>query len=112
MGREILQRPEVLVVCQPTWGVDAGAAAAIHQALIDLAAGGSAIVVISQDLDELLSLCDTLAVINEGRLSPAMKVAQANIEEIGLLMGGIHGAHAAGEVRPQPARIAEAESAA
>ena len=54
---------------QPTWGVDAGAAAAIHQALVDLAAAGSAIVVISQDLDELLALCDTLAVINDGRLS-------------------------------------------
>ena len=99
MGREILQKPQVLVVSQPTWGVDAGAAAAIHQALVDLAATGSAIVVISQDLDELLGLCDTLAVINEGRLSAPMKVADAKIEEIGLLMGGIHGeggsAHAA-----------------
>ena len=91
MGREILQKPEVLVVSQPTWGVDAGAAAAIHQALVDLAASGSAIVVISQDLDELLSLCDTLAVINDGRLSRPMAVAGANIDEIGLLMGGIHG---------------------
>ncbi|MCD2171346.1 ABC transporter ATP-binding protein [Rhizobium sp. C4] len=95
MGREIMQNPAVLVVSQPTWGVDAGAAAAIHQALVDLAAAGSAIVVISQDLDELLSLCDTLAVINEGRLSPAMKVADADIEEIGLLMGGVHGDPAA-----------------
>lgn len=91
MGREILQKPSVLVVSQPTWGVDAGAAAAIHQAIVDLAAAGSAVVVISQDLDELLSLCDTLAVINEGRLSRAMQVAGADIEEIGLLMGGIHG---------------------
>ena len=54
MGREILQSPEALVVCQPTWGVDAGAAAAIHQAIVDLAARGSAVMVISQDLDELL----------------------------------------------------------
>ncbi|MBU1176371.1 MAG: ABC transporter ATP-binding protein [Alphaproteobacteria bacterium] len=91
MGREILQNPGVLVVSQPTWGVDAGAAAAIHQAIIDLAEAGSAIVVISQDLDELLSLCDTLAVINEGRLSRPMAVKGADIEEIGLLMGGIHG---------------------
>jgi simple sugar transport system ATP-binding protein len=91
MGREIMQKPSVLVVSQPTWGVDAGAAAAIHQALVDLAATGSAIVVISQDLDELLALCDTLAVINEGRLSAPMQVAGANIEEIGLLMGGVHG---------------------
>ena len=91
MGREILQKPTVLVVSQPTWGVDAGAAAAIHQAIVDLAAAGSAIVVISQDLDELLSLCDTIAVINEGRLSKSIAVKDADIEEIGLLMGGIHG---------------------
>lgn len=91
MGREILQKPSVLVVSQPTWGVDAGAAAAIHQAIVDLAAAGSAVVVISQDLDELLSLCDTLAVINEGRLSAPMQVVGADVEEIGLLMGGIHG---------------------
>ena len=95
MGREIMQKPAVLVVSQPTWGVDAGAAAAIHQALVDLAAAGSAIVVISQDLDELLSLCDTLAVINEGRLSKPMNVSDADIEEIGLLMGGVHGDPAA-----------------
>lgn len=98
MGREILQNPQVLVVSQPTWGVDAGAAAAIHQALVDLAATGSAIVVISQDLDELLSLCDTLAVINGGRLSRPMKVSEAKIDEIGLLMGGIHGETAAPEL--------------
>ena len=91
MGREILQKPGVLVVSQPTWGVDAGAAAAIHQALVDLAAAGSAIVVISHDLDELLSLCDTLSVMNMGRLSPPMLVAEADINTIGLLMGGIHG---------------------
>src|SRR5260370_33350368 len=60
MGREILQRPEALVVCQPTWGVDAGAAAAIHQAIVDLAARGSAGLVISPRLDQLLSPCDTV----------------------------------------------------
>jgi len=91
MGREIMQTPEVLVVSQPTWGVDAGAAAAIHQALVDLAAKGSAIVVISQDLDELLALSDTLAVINLGELSDPMKMGEVSIEEIGLLMGGVHG---------------------
>ena len=67
VGREILQEPQVLVVDQPTWGVDAGAAAAIRQALVDLAARGSAVILVSQDLDELLSLCDRLYVMNEGR---------------------------------------------
>ncbi|GLQ08461.1 ABC transporter [Devosia yakushimensis] len=100
MGREILQKPSVLVVSQPTWGVDAGAAAAIHQALVDLAAAGSAIVVISQDLDELLALSDTLAVINLGRLSPAQPVGEMSVEEIGLLMGGVHGATEAEDAIP------------
>ncbi len=94
MGREILQKPSVLVVSQPTWGVDAGAAAAIHQALADLAAAGSAIVVISQDLDELMALCDTMAVINMGHLSPARPTGEVTVEEIGLLMGGVHGTEA------------------
>ncbi|WDR05037.1 ABC transporter ATP-binding protein [Devosia rhodophyticola] len=103
MGREILQRPSVLIVSQPTWGVDAGAAAAIHQALVDLAAEGSAIVVISQDLDELLALCDTMAVINNGRLSPSMPVGTVTVEEIGLLMGGVHGEKAAEDTHAVPA---------
>ena len=90
MGREILQAPEVLIVSQPTWGVDAGAASAIRQAIVDLAAKGSAIVVISQDLDELLDLSDTMSVINLGRLSPPRKVGTVSIDEIGLLMGGVH----------------------
>jgi simple sugar transport system ATP-binding protein len=95
MGREILQNPKVLVVSQPTWGVDAGAAATIHQAIVDLAVAGSAIVVISQDLDELLALSDTLAVINNGRLSKPMPIGEVSIQELGLLMGGVHGETAA-----------------
>ncbi|MEN8195151.1 MAG: ABC transporter ATP-binding protein [Pseudomonadota bacterium] len=91
VGREIVQDPGVLVVSQPTWGVDAGAAAAIHQALFALAENGSAVIVISQDLDELLTLSDHLAVINLGTLSPGMVTAGAKIDEIGLLMGGLHG---------------------
>lgn len=90
MGREILQKPSVLVVSQPTWGVDAGAAATIHQALVDLASEGSAIIIISQDLDELLAICDEVAVLNEGNLSETLKVGEASIDEIGLLMGGMH----------------------
>jgi simple sugar transport system ATP-binding protein len=92
MGREILQNPSVLVICQPTWGVDAGSAAAIHQAIIDLANAGSAVIVISQDLDELLRLCDRLAVINGGKLSASRKVNDVTVDELGLLMGGHHAA--------------------
>ncbi|HET6469860.1 MAG TPA: ABC transporter ATP-binding protein [Geminicoccaceae bacterium] len=89
-GREILQEPELLIAAQPTWGVDAGAAAAIHQALLDLAAGGAAVLIVSQDLDELLVLSDRLAVMNAGRLSRTLLTADATIEQIGLLMGGAH----------------------
>ena len=91
VGREVLQDPGVLVVSQPTWGVDAGAAAAIHQALFNLATSGAAVLVISQDLDELLTLTDRLAVINVGRLSATLTTANASLEQIGLLMGGLHG---------------------
>jgi ABC-type uncharacterized transport system ATPase subunit len=95
MGREIGQEPSVLVVSQPTWGVDAGAAAFIRQAMIDLAGKGAAVVVVSQDLDELLELCDRIAVINEGLLSEPMPVKGISVERVGLLMGGVHGAHVA-----------------
>lgn len=91
VGREILQRPGVLVVSQPTWGVDAGAAAAIHAALIALTSAGSAVVVISQDLDELLAISDRLAVINVGLLSNATETSGVSLEQLGLLMGGMHG---------------------
>ena len=90
VGREVLQRPGVLVISQPTWGVDAGAAAAIYEALVHLASAGTAIILISQDLDEILLLCDRIAVIAAGRLSAPMHVKEASIEQIGLLMGGTH----------------------
>jgi len=90
VGREILQNPSVLIVSQPTWGVDAGAAAVIHQALLDLAASGAAIVVISQDLEEILMVCDSVAVMSEGRLSPAKATKDVTTEALGLLMGGYH----------------------
>ncbi|MDB5602467.1 MAG: transporter ATP-binding protein [Xanthobacteraceae bacterium] len=88
VGREILREPGVLVVSQPTWGVDAGAAAVIRQALIDLAARGAAVLIISQDLDELAEVSDRIAVMFHGRLSDAMNAADADRETIGLLMGG------------------------
>lgn len=91
IGREVLQRPEVLIVNQPTWGVDAAAAAAIRQALLDLAAQGAAIVVISQDLDELMEISDRFGALNEGRLSDIRPAAGLTIDEIGLMMGGAHG---------------------
>ena len=88
VGREILREPGVLVVSQPTWGVDAGAAATIRQALIDLASRGTAVLVISQDLDELAEIADRVAVMFHGGLSVPLPTAQASREKLGLLMGG------------------------
>ena len=88
LGRELAQQPAVLVVAQPTWGVDANAAAAIHQALVTLAEAGSAVVVISQDLDELLMLSDRMAVLHGGTLSATMPTDGLSVEHLGLLMGG------------------------
>src|SRR5207302_1573704 len=88
VGREILRQPTVLVVSQPTWGVDAGAAAVIRQALLDLAAGGAAVLVTSQDLDELTEIADRIAVMFHGHLSAPLPAAEATREKLGLLMGG------------------------
>ncbi len=91
IGREVLQRPEVLVVNQPTWGVDASAAAAIRQAILDLAANGAAVLVISQDLDELMEISDHFAALNQGRMSAPQTTTGLTVDEIGLMMGGAHG---------------------
>lgn len=91
IGRELLQAPGVVVVNQPTWGVDAAAAASIRQALIDRATAGAAVVVISQDLDELLEIADHFAALNGGRLTPTRPTQGLTVDEIGLMMGGAHG---------------------
>ena len=88
VGRDILRGPKLLVVSQPTWGVDAGAAALIRQSLIDLARTGAAVLVISQDLDELFEIADRIAVIFQGMLSPAQEANGLKREAVGLLMGG------------------------
>jgi simple sugar transport system ATP-binding protein len=91
MGREILQAPKVLVVAQPTWGVDVGAAAFIRQQLLDLSARGVAILVISEELEELFDICDCIAVLAGGRLSPVRATGATNAEEIGRWMAGLFG---------------------
>ena len=89
VGREIMQNPGVIVVLQPTWGVDAGSAASIRQALINLAAEGAAVLAVSQDLEELFEISDRIAVICEGRMSEARPAENVTAEEVGLLMAGV-----------------------
>ena len=88
MGREILQEPEVLIVTNPTWGVDVAAASAIHHALISLRDRGAGILVISEDIDELFKLSDRLMVICEGKLSKARAIKSTSIQEVGRQMVG------------------------
>ena len=89
VGREIRQKPRVMIVAQPTWGVDVAASALIRQRLMDLAAQGVAILVVSEDLGELLEMCDKVTVIAGGRLSPLREVGDTNAEEIGRWMAGL-----------------------
>ena len=97
IGREIMQDPDVLVVNQPTWGVDAGAAAHIRQSLLDLAAAGSAVLVISQDLDEIFEIATSIAVMADGHMSAPQPASEMNREKVGLLMAnsGKNGGQAA-----------------
>ncbi|MTI17538.1 ABC transporter ATP-binding protein [Rhodobacteraceae bacterium RKSG542] len=89
VGRELDRNPKVMVINQPTWGVDAGAAALIRQALINLARNGAAIVVISQDLDEIYEVADRIAVLSRGELSAPEPAQNMTRERIGMLMAGM-----------------------
>jgi len=88
VGREARLAPKVMIVAQPTWGVDVGAAQLIHQALIDLRDRGVAVLVVSEELDELFEICDRIAVLAQGRLSPAQPRAELTIDAVGVLMAG------------------------
>ncbi|MEE9313341.1 MAG: ABC transporter ATP-binding protein [Rhizobiaceae bacterium] len=88
VGRELDRNPQLLIVNQPTWGVDAGAAAHIRQSLIDLAAEGSAIIMVSQDLDEIFEVANTIAVMADGYLTKPVAASSMTREQIGLLMAG------------------------
>ncbi|NBF13522.1 ABC transporter ATP-binding protein [Pseudomonas sp. Fl4BN1] len=100
LGREILQQPRLLIAAHPTWGVDVGAAATIHQALIALRDAGAAILVISEDLDELFQVSDRLAALCSGRLSALKTCADTSLIEVGGWMAGHF------EASPSPTALA------
>jgi simple sugar transport system ATP-binding protein len=89
VGREIDANPKLLIVSQPTWGVDVGAAALIRGELLKLRDAGCALLVVSEELDELFEISDRLIVIAQGRVSPSVPTAQATIEKIGEWMSGL-----------------------
>ena len=89
VGREIEAGPKVLIVSQPTWGVDVGAAAQIRGQLLALRDAGCAVLVVSEELDELFEICDRLVVIAQGRLSPSVRTAEATVVQVGEWMSGL-----------------------
>ena len=89
VGREIDAEPKLLVVSQPTWGVDVGAAAQIRGELLALRDNGCAVLVVSEELDELFEISDRLLVIAQGRVSPSVPVAEASVAMIGEWMSGL-----------------------
>jgi ABC-type uncharacterized transport system ATPase subunit len=91
VGREIDAKPRLLIVSQPTWGVDVGAAAQIRGELLKLRDAGCALLIVSEELDELFEIADRLHVMAQGRLSPSVTSAQASVEMIGQWMSGLWG---------------------
>ncbi len=88
LGREFSSRPRVLVVAAPTRGLDVGAIETVHAYLRDAAAQGVAVLLVSEDLDEILALADRVAVMYEGRIAGVLDAERADVAEIGLLMAG------------------------
>lgn len=88
IGREIMQHPKILIAAHPTWGVDIGAATAIHKALITLRDQGAAILVVSEDIDELFLISDRIGAICDGALSPFKPTPESSIPELGRMMAG------------------------
>jgi simple sugar transport system ATP-binding protein len=89
VGREIDAKPSLFIVSQPTWGVDVGAAAQIRGEILALRDAGCAVLVVSEELDELFEVCDRLHVIARGQLSPSVAAADATVEKIGEWMSGL-----------------------
>jgi simple sugar transport system ATP-binding protein len=89
VGREIDANPRLLIVSQPTWGVDVGAAAQIRGEILALRDAGCAVLVVSEELDELFEISDRLHVIAKGRLSPSIDRARATVTQIGEWMSGL-----------------------
>lgn len=97
VGREIDANPRLLILSQPTWGVDVGAAAQIRSEVLALRDAGCAVLVVSEELEELFEISDRLHVIAKGRLSPSIDRARATVSLIGEWMSGLWGSPAGTE---------------
>jgi len=106
VGREIEAKPKLLIVSQPTWGVDVGASAQIRGEILALRDAGCAVLVVSEELDELFEISDRLHVIAKGRLSPSIDRADATVERIGEWMSGLWDAPASNNNQKESAHAA------
>lgn len=88
VGREVEQNPKFLLMSHPTWGVDIGAQVAIHQAIFELRDRGCAVLVISEDIDELYKISDRLGAICDGKLSPLLPTDEVPLLQLGCWMAG------------------------
>lgn len=88
LGRNLQRRPRILIAAQPARGLDEGAVAAVHARILDARRAGTAVLLISEDLDEVISLADRIQAIVGGRLSPSVDAAEANARRLGLMMAG------------------------
>jgi simple sugar transport system ATP-binding protein len=89
IARELSRQPRVILAAQPTRGLDIGATEYVRQQLIEQRKAGTAILLISEDLDEILALSDRIAVIYEGQIMDILPREQATPEKLGLLMAGV-----------------------
>jgi simple sugar transport system ATP-binding protein len=89
LAREFSASPKVLIAASPTRGLDVGAIETVRERLVQAADSGVGVLLISEDLDEILSLADRILVMYEGRIVAEVEAAQADRARIGLTMGGI-----------------------
>lgn len=110
VGREIEAKPQLLIISQPTWGVDVGAAAQIRAEILALRDAGCAVLVVSEELEELFEISDRLQVMAKGRLSPSLHIKQATMEKVGEWMSGLWDTPTAVRTQPAPAVVSASTS--
>ena len=91
VGREVAEDPKIIIAAYPVHGLDVGAINSIHKILLEERQKGKAILLISEDIDELFALSDRIAVLYSGKLSAPIPIEQATVDNIGLLMVGQEG---------------------
>ncbi|MNV97562.1 Galactose/methyl galactoside import ATP-binding protein MglA [compost metagenome] len=88
LGRNLIEHPKILLAAQPARGLDEGAVAAVHERILEARKAGAAVLLISEDLDEVMALADRIQAIVGGRLSPSVNAEDVDARRLGLMMAG------------------------